>query len=100
MGKLIPTESECKNTFLGGETYAKEPRALSALETLWTMERNARPPVVLVHGGESCADAVKSLVKDLRLAVTRWEYDARVFLLLFRPLLRHFPVKFDEKVAG
>ena len=43
MGKLIPAESECKSTFLGGETCAEEPGAPSVLETLWTMERNARP---------------------------------------------------------
>jgi len=100
MGKLIPAESEYKNTFLGGETYAEEPGALSAPETLWTMERNARPPVVL-HGGESCADDINSLVKDLLgLAVTRWEYDVRVCLLLFRPLLRLFPVKLDDIAVG
>ena len=77
-GKLIPAESKCKSACLGGKTYAEEPGALSALETLWTMERNARLPVIL-HGGESCADAVNSLVKKnlLCLTVTRWKYDAR-----------------------
>jgi len=34
MGKLIPAESECKSTFLGGETYAEEPGALSTGNTM------------------------------------------------------------------
>lgn len=91
MRELNPADSDAKAPVCAAKHMRRSLVALSAMEILCIMKRDARLPVVLLHQIKSFADAVNSLIEDiLCLLVTRWEHDRRVRPSFLRPLLPLF----------